>query len=98
MEDYQINLKFIEESIYENTKLVYICNPNDPTGLLLENREIKKLVRKYPNIYFMIDEFNIEFLGQESLLKVGMCKNMIVLKKSTDCPIYELNILYASMN
>lgn len=80
LKDYQINLKFIEESIDKKTKLVYICNPNNPTGLLLENREIKKLVRKYPNIYFMIDESNIEFSEQESLLETGMCKNMIVLK------------------
>lgn len=80
LEDYQINLKFIEESIDKNTRLVYICNPNNPTGLLLENRKIKEVVKKYPDIYFMIDESNIEFSGKESLLNMGLCKNMIVLK------------------
>ena len=80
LENYQINLKFIEESIDKNTKLVYICNPNNPTGLLLDNKEIIKLVRKHPDIYFMIDESNIEFSEQKSLLETGMYKNIIVLK------------------
>ena len=80
LENYQINLKFIEESIDKNTKLVYICNPNNPTGLLLGNKEIIKLVRKHPDIYFMIDESNIEFSEQKSLLETGMYKNIIVLK------------------
>lgn len=80
LENYQINLKFIEESIDRNTKLVYICNPNNPTGLLLDNSKIIELIRRYPNIYFMIDESNIEFSEQKSLLEMEMYKNMIVLK------------------
>lgn len=80
LENYQINLEFIDDSIDKNTKLVYICNPNNPTGLLLDNKEIIKLVRKHPNIYFMIDESNIEFSEQKSLLETKMDKNIIVLK------------------
>lgn len=80
LDEYQINLNYIEESIDKNTKLVYICNPNNPTGLLLENDKLKKIAKKYPNVYFMIDESNIEFSNKQSLLETGICKNMIVLK------------------
>lgn len=41
--------------------LVYICNPNNPTGLILKREYIKHLLDKFGNTMFLIDEAYIEF-------------------------------------
>lgn len=80
LDQLKINIKYIEESIDKNTKIVYICNPNNPTGLLVENSIILKLVNKFPNVYFLIDESNIDFSNNKSLIEEKMPSNLIVLK------------------
>ena len=42
-------------------KLVYICNPNNPTGTLIDKEYIKFLITKFPETTFLIDEAYIEF-------------------------------------
>ncbi len=46
-----------------NPNLVYICNPNNPTGNLLEYDFIEKLLVQFPNSLFLIDEAYMEFSG-----------------------------------
>ena len=41
--------------------LVYICNPNNPTGTLHDVQAIKMLLQRYPQVLFLIDEAYAEF-------------------------------------
>lgn len=43
--------------------LVYICNPNNPTGNLLEYDFIESLLLRFPKSLFLIDEAYMEFSG-----------------------------------
>ena len=78
--NYNINLNYFDEVIDKDTKLIYICNPNNPTGLIIENEEILNFAKKHPSIYIMIDESNIEFSDRESLLGKELLQNLIILK------------------
>lgn len=80
LDGYKINLNWVDKAIDKNTKLIYICNPNNPTGQLIENNAIIKIAKKNPKVYFLIDESNIEFSNKKSLLETGICENVIVLK------------------
>lgn len=42
--------------------IVYIVNPNNPTGKLLKRSELTGLFEKYPAILFVIDEAYMEFV------------------------------------
>lgn len=42
-------------------KLVYICNPNNPTGVLYEQSTIQQLLEDYPQVLFVIDEAYFEY-------------------------------------
>lgn len=44
-------------------KMVYICNPNNPTGNFIEPEKIKFLLDTFPAVLFLIDEAYIEFSG-----------------------------------
>ena len=52
--------------------LVYICNPNNPTGLLIEKEYIRYLLKKFPETMFLIDEAYIEFSNEQT------CKNLVL--------------------
>mgnify|MGYP001320651269 FL=1 len=56
----------LEETIKttDNLKIVYLSNPNNPMGYIYD---IKPLVSKYPEIFFIVDEAYYEFSKQYSI-------------------------------
>ncbi|PIF02960.1 MAG: histidinol phosphate aminotransferase [Desulfococcus sp.] len=42
--------------------LVFICNPNNPTGQVMARRRLEKLVGTFPQIRFIIDESYLAFM------------------------------------
>ncbi len=59
--DFQYNLKGIKQKITKNTKLIFVCNPNNPTGIEIPNAELREFCREmssYCPIY--VDEAYIE--------------------------------------
>ncbi|WP_317398050.1 aminotransferase class I/II-fold pyridoxal phosphate-dependent enzyme [Helicobacter bilis] len=45
-------------------KIVYICNPNNPTGTLHDILNLESLITKYGDMLFIIDEAYYEFCGK----------------------------------
>jgi len=52
-------------------KIVYICNPNNPTGTLHKKEDIELLVSTFKNIMFIVDEAYYEFIGVS-------CKDLVL--------------------
>ena len=66
-EDFRFDFNKIKKDIeFESPKLVYICNPNNPTGDILTTDQIEKLLIEYPKVLFLIDEAYSEFAYQTS--------------------------------
>ncbi len=62
--------------------LVFICNPNNPTGVLLKQAEIMNLVQQHPDVCFVVDESYLPFVpgGNEiSLVHARTVPNLLVL-------------------
>ena len=78
----KIDLEKMKNSIQKDTKLIYICNPNNPTGDLLSRAEIENFIKSIPdNIIVLVDEAYIEFTTQKSLSDlVDVYKNLIVTR------------------
>ncbi|WP_312207394.1 pyridoxal phosphate-dependent aminotransferase [Epilithonimonas hominis] len=78
----KIDLEKMKSSIQKDTKLIYICNPNNPTGDLLSRQEIENFIKSIPdNIIILVDEAYIEFTTQKSLSDlVDVYKNLIVTR------------------
>jgi histidinol-phosphate aminotransferase len=64
--DYQLDVKGILNAIDKNTKAIFICTPNNPTGNSIDNGDIKTLAQKFTQGIVFIDEAYIDFTGQES--------------------------------
>jgi histidinol-phosphate aminotransferase len=80
--DKKINLKAMLEAVNQDTKLVYICNPNNPTGTICEREALVEFITKISqNTIVLIDEAYLEFTKQQSLSNIiNDHKNIIIAK------------------
>ena len=80
--DKKINLQAMLEAVNQDTKLVYICNPNNPTGTICEREALVEFVSKISqNTIVVIDEAYLDFTKQQSLCNlVNDHKNCIIVK------------------
>ncbi|QTA86915.1 pyridoxal phosphate-dependent aminotransferase [Desulfonema magnum] len=65
----------------EGADTVFICNPNNPTGVLIPADELRWLCSTYPNKYFIIDESYLPFVHEAdhyTMLNCGL-PNVVVL-------------------
>lgn len=78
----KINLQAMLEAVNQDTKLVYICNPNNPTGTICEREALVEFVTKISqNTIVLIDEAYLDFTKQQSLSNiVNEHKNIIIVK------------------
>lgn len=80
--DKKINLQAMLEAVNKDTKLVYICNPNNPTGTICEREALVEFVTKISqNTIVLIDEAYLDFTKQQSLSNtINDHKNIIIVK------------------
>jgi len=80
--DKKFDLPAMEKAITGNTKLLYICNPNNPTGTILDDAALKNFVTEMSSKYMLaIDEAYLEYTNQPSMADfVASNKNVLVLK------------------
>ncbi len=60
--------------------LIYICNPNNPTGTFIEVDYIESLLQKFPESLFLIDEAYYEFSGRSAKDLVLQYDNILVTR------------------
>lgn len=81
----EYDLDAMLHAINEKTKMVMICNPNNPTGTALSGKQIREFIKKVPDhILIVVDEAYIEFADRpdiETMLPLVKEKeNVIVLR------------------
>lgn len=68
------------EKTSENTKLIFLCSPNNPTGNLLNRKEIEKVLNSFSGIV-IVDEAYIDFASEKTWLNdLEKYPNLIVLQ------------------
>jgi len=79
-EDFQLDSAAIEKAIDENTKLLFICSPNNPTGNAFAKFEISNLAKAFAGLV-VVDEAYIHFSREKSLLsEINNFPNLVVLQ------------------
>jgi histidinol-phosphate aminotransferase len=80
---YQQDLEATLEAITPRTRLIFIPNPNNPTGTLISQREIDSFISRVPEqVIVVFDEAYFEFLDNppDTLRFVREGRNVIVLR------------------
>lgn len=64
-DEYKLDLDEMEAAVDENTSLVYICNPNNPTGTVLNHEELESFCKRVSETApVFIDEAYIDYLDE----------------------------------
>lgn len=78
-EDFTFDAERFENDIIKiEPAVVYICNPNNPTGNLHSKLYIEHLLNAFPDTLFLIDEAYQEFAGQSSKELVLKYDNILI--------------------
>lgn len=97
--EFQPNVEEIYRKADFNTKLLFICSPNNPTGNLISSAKIIQLLINFKGLV-VIDEAYIDFANQQSwILRLNEFPNLIVtqtLSKAYGLAGIRLGICYAS--
>lgn len=100
-ENFQPNIDAIQASINVNSKILFICSPNNPTGNAFNEKGIEQLLNSFKGLV-VIDEAYIDFSSQQSWLnRLSEFPNLIVtqtLSKAYGLAGIRLGICYASSN
>lgn len=78
-DDFQLDVESILAAIDENTKLLFICSPNNPTGNNMNRLHIEILLNNFNGV-ILIDEAYINFSTQKPFLQeLTEYENLIVM-------------------
>jgi len=80
LDDFQIDLVHLENLVDENTKIIWICSPNNPTANSM-NREDVEIVLNNFNGLVVIDEAYINFSRHKSFIQeLSEYPNLVVMQ------------------
>lgn len=101
LDDFQLNLAHLEQLIDANTKIIWLCSPNNPTGNSLHLHDMEMVLNNFEGLV-VIDEAYINFARQQST--VHLLKdypNLVVmqtLSKAWGLAGLRLGMMFASTN
>ena len=79
-EDFQPDLESIRQSMGENTKVLFLCSPNNPSGNLIGIEKVKQILGFFKGIV-VIDEAYIDFCPESTTMPmIGLYDRLIVLQ------------------
>ncbi|MBQ0047279.1 MAG: histidinol-phosphate transaminase [Prevotellaceae bacterium] len=99
LDKYDLDVDGLLAACDENTKIIFICSPNNPTGNAFQREKIEQVLTRFQGIV-IIDEAYSEFSAQRPFrLDLEKYPNMIVLNtfsKAMGCAGIRLGMAFAS--
>lgn len=82
LKDEAVDLDAIAAAITDHTKLIFLCNPNNPTGTVFSGDQFDAFMKHVPaDVVVALDEAYIEFADVESGVgKLAQHPNLVVLR------------------
>lgn len=85
MKNNGLDIEQMVDSITDKTKIIWLCNPNNPTGTIFKKAELEKILPRIPEgIIIIMDEAYIEYVTDkdypDSIELLKEYPNMIILR------------------
>lgn len=78
--DFQLDREAVLASATTNTKLLFICSPNNPSGNNMRREDVLYLINHFPGLV-IVDEAYIDFSQEPSFTcELASCPNLIVIQ------------------
>jgi histidinol-phosphate aminotransferase len=79
-EDLSFPVEKILDEISENTKIIAIVNPNNPTGTIVEKSDIIRILEKAQSSIVLVDEAYFQFSNKSCKDLVNRYSNLIIVQ------------------
>src|ERR1700753_2553701 len=80
LDDFQLDLVHLERLVDANTKIIWICSPNNPTGNSMNRQDIEIVLNNFPGLV-VVDEAYINFSRHRSFIQeLSDYPNLVVLQ------------------
>ncbi|MDA0845902.1 MAG: histidinol-phosphate transaminase [Proteobacteria bacterium] len=79
---FDLDVKLINQTTDKNTKIIFVCSPNNPTANLMNRARILRLCADYAETALVVvDETYVEFADSESLIPcLDAHANLVILR------------------
>jgi len=78
--DFRLDVDAILAAITEKTKLIMLCQPNNPTGTLMPREDIERIVTGAPSVIVGIDEAYAEFAQTSHIDLANAHENVVIFR------------------
>ena len=79
-DEFELDVEALMTQCDANTKLLFICSPNNPTGNCFKEKDIIRLIKRFEGIV-VLDEAYIDFAPEKSLLsQIDKYPNLVILQ------------------
>jgi histidinol-phosphate aminotransferase len=96
---YQLDLQALEEAVDADTKLIFFCSPNNPTGNSLDREAIEMVLNNFDGLV-VVDEAYINYSRQRSFVtELKDYPNLVVMQtfsKAWGLAALRLGMIFAS--
>jgi histidinol-phosphate aminotransferase len=80
LDDFQLDLVHLENLVDENTKMIWICSPNNPTANSMNRQDIEVILNNFSGLV-VVDEAYINFSRHKSFIQeLSDYPNLVVLQ------------------
>lgn len=80
LDDFQLDLIHLETLVDINTKIIWLCSPNNPTGNALHHEDVETVLNNFPGLV-VIDEAYINFSRYRSFIpQLAEYPNLVVMQ------------------
>ena len=78
--NFQLNPDLVLNSVKRNTKIIFLCSPNNPTGNSLKRSSVLKVVKNFKGIV-VVDEAYVDFCISKSFIReLNNFKNLVIIR------------------
>jgi histidinol-phosphate aminotransferase len=80
LDDFQLDLVHLETLVDENTKIIWLCSPNNPTANSMNRQDMEIILNNFPGLV-VVDEAYINFSRHRSFIQeLADYPNLVVLQ------------------
>ncbi len=63
LKNYSLDLDAMADAITTHTRMIFVCNPNNPTGLIVSSQEVHRFLERVPeHVLVIFDEAYLEYV------------------------------------
>ncbi|MDI6400804.1 histidinol-phosphate transaminase [Balneolaceae bacterium ANBcel3] len=78
--DFQLDAQKVLTRVTRETKIIFLCSPNNPTGNTLDIQQVERILHGFKRLV-VVDEAYVDFSDKESLCSLmETCPNLIVMQ------------------